>query len=154
MHSAISEALDKTLHISSQDVPWVSYMEGLENRILHARPSESLIVSQTRFQPNARAGLHKHTGPVFAYTIKGQWSHDPRDFIYKPGTYVYEAIDVFHAFFNGPEVSEVLFINHGGVEFKPENGEKVGRRLDSASILRTYFERCEKAGLPRPNILE
>lgn len=59
----------------------------------------------------------------FAHTIKGSWSHDPRDFLYKPGTCVHEAIDVFHAFFDGAEVGEFSVGNPGGVEFKSGSGE-------------------------------
>lgn len=155
--SAVRQASVKdswTLHIRDEDLPWVPSRPGIDQRILHARPSEGFIVTQSRYQPGAIAGRHRHVGPVFAMTKKGAWSHDPSNFAYVPGTYVYEPIGVIHQFFNGPQVSEATFVLQGDVEFFEDNSDEVKGRETPASVLKRYFERCEQAGVKRPNILE
>jgi quercetin dioxygenase-like cupin family protein len=143
-----------TLHVLDEDVPWVEARPGIEQRILHARPSAGFIVTQSRYQPGASAGRHRHVGPVFAMTKKGAWSHDPYNFPYVAGTYVYEPIGVIHQFFNGPQVSEATFVLQGDVEFFEDDSDKVKARETAAGLLKRYLERCEAAGLPRPNVLD
>ena len=75
-----------SLHVLDEDLPWVAARPGIEQRILHARPRENFIVTQSRYQPGAIAGPHRHVGRVFAMTKKGAWSHDPVNFPYVAGT--------------------------------------------------------------------
>jgi 2,4'-dihydroxyacetophenone dioxygenase len=145
-----------TLHTTGDDIPWVVQSElqtGMRRRVLHARPEEGFIVTQIRAEPNLVSAMHRHTGPVFAYTILGAWGHDT-ECVYRTGTYVYETPGVVHRFYSGVEpVTEVVFVNQGLVEFvDPDTGETTGA-VGPAEILRSYFEACEREGQPRPNIL-
>ena len=142
-----------SLHVLEDDVPWVAARPGIEQRILHARPSMNFIVTQSRYQPGAHAGRHRHVGHVFAMTKRGAWSHDPDNFPYVPGTYVYEPANVIHCFYNGPQVSEAMFVLQGDVEFFEDGSDKVKHREGVAMLVKRYYERCEAAGLPRPGIL-
>jgi quercetin dioxygenase-like cupin family protein len=155
--SAAQQAAAKdlwSLHVLDEDIPWVPARQGIDQRILHCRPSAGFIVTQSRYQPGAHAGRHRHLGPVFAMTKKGAWGHDPVTFPYVPGTYVYEPAGVIHQFFNGPEVSEATFVLQGDVEFFEDNSDVVKGRETPEALLKRYYERCEQAGAKRPNILE
>ena len=151
--TSVNEMLERTLHINHDDVPWVQNRPGVKNRILHARPDENLIVSQSLFDPGVSVALHRHLSPVFAITQRGAWSHERGDLTYRPGVYVYEAVNVLHQFHNGPDTTEALFINMGNVEFVDPDTREVVRRESPASMLTRYYEKCEAAGLPRPNLL-
>lgn len=142
-----------SIHLQEAEVPWVSARPGIEQRILHARPAMNFIVTQSRYQPGASAGRHRHAGQVFAMTKKGAWSHDPDNFPYVAGTYVYEPANVIHRFYNGPQESEAMFVLQGDVEFFEDDSDTVKHREGVDALVKRYYERCEAGGLPRPNIL-
>ncbi len=144
--------LRKTLHISAEDVPYIENTPGLASRVLHARKDEPLLVTELCAQPGAMSGLHRHVTPVLGWTIEGAWGHN-REYLYRPGTYIYETPGVIHRFMNGPAVSRVIYIQSGDVEnIDPETREVISVNRIPDRIDR-YFEACEAAGLPRPNVL-
>jgi hypothetical protein len=145
-------AAQQTLVVQGEDIPWVKG-PGWERRILQARVKDGMLVTQDRFHPGFKYGLHRHRAPVLGYTLKGAWSHEATNFPYTAGSYIYEQVDNLHRFYNGPEISEVIYIQFGEVEnVDPETGA-VTSRSSVASDLAAYFERCEAQGLARPNIL-
>ena len=149
---SVKEMLDKTLHISTADVPWVTIGEGIRLRLLHARPEEDFIVQHIEAMPFAKTPLHRHTGPVFGFTLKGAWGHD-ESYGYEPGTYIYETPGVVHRFLNGPGVTEAVFVVHGPVEHvDPVSGEVVSRAT-AGSFVEAYLALCAKEGHPRPTLL-
>ena len=144
----------KTLHIHKDDVPWASGGPGFEYRILQAHLEDSILVQEMRAQPSVESYLHRHVTPLLAWTTEGAWGHD-RQYLYVPGTYVYETPGVVHRFLNGPAVTVVLFLQGGGsgeIEVLDDNGELTGL-ITLADRVESYFATCEAAGLPRPNIL-
>jgi 2,4'-dihydroxyacetophenone dioxygenase len=152
MDTALQAMLEMTLHMDNEAVPWAAFTVG-ETKVLHCDPEKELIVSIVRAFPNTETGLHRHLGHAFGYTLKGAWGHD-RLFKYTPGVYNYETPGVVHQFLNGPEVTEVLFINEGVIEFvNPESTDEVTGRLTAADLLRSYYEACEEAAIERPAIL-
>jgi 2,4'-dihydroxyacetophenone dioxygenase len=151
-----SELIDQTqtLHIANDDVPWVSSGPGFEFRILHAHLEDSLVVSEQRAQPGVESFLHRHITPLLAWTTEGAWGHD-RQYLYRPGTYVYETPGVVHRFLNGSAVTVVLFVQSGGsgdIEVLDDEGNLTGV-ITLAERVTSYFDLCEAAELPRPNIL-
>lgn len=131
----------KTLHIQSGDLPYVELEPGLEYRLLQARPSEGLTVTQVRAQPGASSTLHRHAAPVFGLTVSGAWGHDD-SYDYRPGSYIYETPGVPHRFLNGPEVSEAVFISLGDVEHLDPKSLKVVKRLTPSDIHETFVAFC------------
>jgi 2,4'-dihydroxyacetophenone dioxygenase len=105
-----------TLHIDAASQPYVEMEPGLEYRLLHVRASDQLVVTQIRAQPFAVSKLHRHLAPVFGLTQSGVWGHDDQ-YLYRPGTYVYETPGVLHRFMNGPQVTEATFISLGDMEY-------------------------------------
>lgn len=141
-----------TLHIDSTDIPWVSFFEGLQVRILHARPEEDFVVTQIKASPGTESGLHRHLGPVFGWTVSGHWGHD-RNYEYRPGTYIYETPGVIHKFLAGDEPVDAVFISHGILEqIDPETMEVV-QTISPQEYVDHYLAACEKAGLGKPAFL-
>ena len=141
-----------TLHIHSEDIPWVEFFDGVAVRILHARPSEDFVVTQIKAQPGAESGLHRHLKPVFGWTVSGHWGHD-RNYEYRPGTYIFEPQGIIHKFLAGSEPVNAVFISHGTLEqIDPETLE-VTQSISPAEYVEHYLTACEKAGHGRPPIL-
>ena len=142
-----------TQHVQTEDVPWVQVDPLVEARILQVRPQDSLVAYQQRFQPGYKYQLHRHTGMVFGLTTRGAWGHKPDDLCYTKGVYLFEPAGVVHAFFNGPEISEAIFIVLGEVQDLDPETKEVVRTSSAGAFLDEYFTLCEKQGKPRPNIL-
>lgn len=149
----IAKELEKTLHIHSDELPWIATGPGMETRLLQARVKDEFYVSQLRAQPGCESGLHKHPFKRGAggFTLKGAWGHD-HQYLYRPGTYIYETPGVVHQFFNGPSVTEVLFFGDLVVDFVDAETLRVTERLPADVLLRRYLERCEEVGV-KPHYL-
>ncbi len=144
----IAAELKKTLHINSEALPWVPMTAGLEQRVLQARPEVDWYVTQLRAQPFAQTRLHRHATArgIGGFTLKGRWGHD-KQYLYHPGVYIYETPGVVHQFFNGPEVSEVLFFGEGLTEFIDADTLDVSGVLTSEDQMAGYLERCQEQGI-------
>ena len=150
----LEHLLITTLHKKFDDHPWVSVYKGsgTESRLLHARPEQKMTVVQFRACPGARTGLHRHLGPVLGITTKGAWSHHPEEFPYQADSYVCEPTEL-HRFHNGPDLTEVFYINLGDTEWYDEEGREVIGRTNASIVVERYLQGCEEMGLPRPNVL-
>lgn len=141
-----------TLHIHSEDVPWVGFTGNTKVRILHARPSEELIVTQIQAPPLEQSELHRHLGPVFGWTVSGRWGHD-KSCEYRPGTYIFETPGVIHRFHSGNEPVDAIYVSYGKMERLDDETHEVYQTLTPELIFHGYMQACESAGLPRPNVL-
>ncbi len=140
--------LEKTLHVHSEEIPYIPAAPGMEIRILHARVKDDFYVTQLRAQPGCVSGLHKHpinkgTG---GFTLRGAWGHD-HQYLYRPGTYIFETPGVVHQFLNGPEETEVVFFGDLVAEFvDPETLQVIGV-VDGPAVINRYLQYCEEKGV-------
>src|SRR3546814_3601440 len=74
----MDKELQKTLHLDSNDLPYAEVEDGIEFRILHARPEEGYYVTRLRVQPGYVGGLNKHSFRQGAsgFTLQDAWGHD------------------------------------------------------------------------------
>jgi hypothetical protein len=144
--------LATTLHRQVNELPWVPVGTGASIRLVQASIAEDISVTYLRAEPRWSSALHCHRGMTFGYTIAGAWDHSVDASSCVPGTYVYEPKDELHRFINGPEPTEAIFVTIGPVDYYDESGQ-FARREGAASKLRSYYEACESAGIPRPNVM-
>jgi hypothetical protein len=143
-----------TLHICSEDVPFVDQgASGIEMRLLQASADEGVVAAEYRFGPGLVGPLHRHLGPVHGFTSEGRWGHDT-NFDYRRGSYVCEVPGIIHRFMSGPDGPvQAFFVEYGGIEAVDEESFEPLARLGVEERVTLYFNACEAAGLPRPNIL-
>jgi 2,4'-dihydroxyacetophenone dioxygenase len=139
----------KTLHINTEEIPFIEFLPGTETRLLQVRPSEKLVVTHIRAQPGAVSALHRHPSPVYGWTIQGQWGHD-QQFEYRPGSYIFETPGVIHQFLAGPVVTEAVFISTGDLEFIDPETLEVRATATPQQILDQYMAKCEAIGIKPP----
>lgn len=142
----LDEEIAKTLHIHSDELPFLDGGFGTQFRILQARPQDGVFCIHFKAQPGATSEQHRHHKPTFGFTLKGQWGHDHR-YLYRPGTYVFETPGVVHQFFNGPNETEIIFVGDPDLDFvDPETNEVVSSH-NSNMMMATYLRKCEEAGI-------
>lgn len=150
----IAAELRKTLHLDTEKIPYITMQPGMETRIIHARLEDNFFVTQLRAAPNVVSGLHRHNfkrGGASGFTLRGRWGHD-RQYIYGPGTYVFEPPGVIHQFFNGHEETEVVFFGDFSLEFIDPETLRQTADMSSRQFFDEYAKRCAEIGV-KPDCL-
>lgn len=156
--NSIANALPElpvTAHLGQSDLPFVTFMEGLELQVLHVSIESGLWVVRTRFAPGLTLPRHKHTGEVYAITFSGSWKYLEYPDVNTAGSYLFEpagSTHTLHAPETNTEVTEVWFAIRGANLNLDDEGE-VESVWDAAFILDTYRELCKAEGLDCSNII-
>ncbi len=143
------------LHVDDEDCPWVDSFMGFDLKVVQVRISEGLWVVRNRFQPGVRIQRHKHTGPVFAFTLSGSWKYEEYDDVNRAGSFLYEPAGSTHTLIfpdTNTEVTDVWFAVWGANLNLDADGN-VESVYDAQFILDGYLGLCEAAGLPTPKVL-
>ena len=147
--------LPAALHRGERELPFVTFMEGLDIQLLQASVATGLWVVRTRFSPGVTLPRHKHTGEVFAVTFSGSWRYLEYPEINTAGSYLYEPAGSIHTLHVPPtnrEITDVWFSIRGANLNLDEQGN-VASVWDAAYLIEVYLDLCGKAGHPRPDVI-
>jgi quercetin dioxygenase-like cupin family protein len=143
------------LHRAEKDLPFVEFQEGVDFQLLQVDLDAGLWVIRALFKPGVTIQRHKHTGEVFAFTIKGSWKYLEYPEVNTAGSYLYEpagSIHTLHVPVTNTEVTDVWFAIRGANLNLDAEG-KVESVLDAAAVLEVYVGLCEASGHGRPNVI-
>ena len=144
------------LHVGIDELPWVTNGRvGGRMRLLQIDADAQMSVTHGLLPAGLAVGTHRHRGPVQMWTMSGAWVYREHEFVNRAGSYLYEPVGSVHTLYvpdDGEAFSEVLSIVYGDVEYLDADGEVVSVS-NWEQTMRDYFEGCEAAGLPRPNIM-
>jgi quercetin dioxygenase-like cupin family protein len=140
------------VHIGADDLPWVDIGDGSKLKVLQVKATEGLWIVQNIFQAGYTVPTHRHTGPVWGYTISGAWRYKEYEYVNRAGSFLYEPAGSTHTLECIEDDTNVWFQMYGAnLNLDPEgNIESV---FDGPGTLAAYYALCEAAGLPRPNVL-
>jgi 2,4'-dihydroxyacetophenone dioxygenase len=157
MNALASEILGApaSMHRAERDLPFVPYQEGVVFQLLQVNIETGLWVVRVRFEPGVTIQRHRHTGEVFAFTIRGSWRYLEYPEVNVAGSYLYEpagAIHTLHVPATNKETTDVWFAIRGAnLNVNPEgNVEAV---LDAGTVLEIYRGQCRKLGLSAPKVI-
>lgn len=143
------------LHRSESELPFVSYQEGVVFQLLQADIEAGLWVVRVRFQPGCTIQRHKHTGEVFAFTIKGAWKYLEYPEVNTAGSYLFEpagSVHTLHVLESNQDITDAWFAIRGANLNLDDKGN-VESVLDAAAALEIYVARCRAEGHPIPNVI-
>ena len=145
----------EAVHLGADDIPWVELGDGSLMRLLQVRICEGLWIVHTRFNPGYEVQTHKHTGPVWGYTNSGAWKYKEYDYVNRAGSFLYEPAGSIHTLMVPPDtvgMTDVWFQIYGAnLNLDPDGN--IDLVTDASTVLRSYMNRCEQQGLPRPNVV-
>ncbi len=147
--------LPPALHRGERELPFVTFMEGLDIQLLQASAENGLWVVRTRFTPGVMLPRHKHTGEVFAVTFSGSWRYLEYPEVNTAGSYLYEPAGSIHTLHVPPtnrETTDVWFAIRGANLNLDEQGN-VESVWDAAFLIDVYLDLCRKGGHPRPAVI-
>lgn len=150
-----SAIIPHAIHRSEQELPFVDFSEGLKLQLLHADVEAGIWVVRTRFKPGTTIQTHKHTGSVYAFTLAGRWKYLEYAEVNSAGSYLFEPAGSIHTLTvpgDQERETDVWFaITGANLNLDPDG--RVVEVVDAGTVRDSYFQACESAGLPRPNIV-
>jgi 2,4'-dihydroxyacetophenone dioxygenase len=143
------------LHRSESELPFVKYQDGVTFQLLQADVEAGLWVVRVRFRPGCTIQRHKHTGEVFAFTLKGAWKYLEYPEVNTAGSYLFEpagSVHTLHVLKSNNDITDAWFAIHGANLNLDEQGN-VESVLDAGMALQNYLARCQEEGHPAPNVI-
>lgn len=148
-------AVPEATHLGDDEIPFVDLGGGIELKVLMVRAEEGLWIIRNRFAPGVTVQTHRHTGPVFGYTISGAWKYAEYDYVNRAGSFLHEPAGSVHTLTvleDNVEPTDVWFHMYGVNLNLAEDGS-VESVTDGAGVLAAYLAVCEAQGLGRPPVL-
>lgn len=152
--SAVS-GLPQSLHRGENELPFVPYQEGVLFQLLQVNTETGLWIIRVRFEPGVTIQKHRHTGEVFAFTIRGSWRYLEYPDINVAGSYLFEpagAIHTLHVPATNKEITDAWFAVRGANLNLDANGN-VEAVIDAAAVLEIYRGQCRALGLAAPKVI-
>jgi quercetin dioxygenase-like cupin family protein len=150
---ALDVRSDIVRHVGDDEELWVNAGFGVGLKLVRLDASKGTWVIENRFEPGVRLQIHRHTGPVDAFTLTGRWHYLEYDFFSVAGSYIYEPANSVHTL-DVPEDNEgttnVLFVIEGALLNLDADGG-IESVTDGAAILEANMALLEAEGKPRPN---
>lgn len=139
-----------SLHSGIDELPFVTFADGVELQILHVDLNAGLWINRTRLRPGTTVPTHYHTGMVLAVTLQGSWYYlESPDHVNRPGSYLFEppgSVHTLHAPASGSSPAVAWFAIWGAnIDVDAEGG--VHRVLDAYTMLSIYRRLCAVQGL-------
>ena len=140
------------VHIGADELPFAPVPDGTMLKVLQVREREGLWIIQTIFPAGYEVQTHRHTGPVWGYTVSGAWKYKEYDYVNRAGSFLHEPANSVHTLQAVEDDTNVWFHMYGANLNLDADGN-VESVTDGASALAGYYALCELAGIPRPNVL-
>ena len=140
------------VHIGADDLPWVDIGDGSKLKVLQVKATEGLWIVQNIFQAGYTVPTHRHTGPVWGYTISGAWRYKEYEYVNRAGSFLYEPAGSVHTLECVGDDTNVWFQMYGANLNLDAEGN-IESVFDGPGTLAAYYALCEAAGLPKPNVI-
>jgi 2,4'-dihydroxyacetophenone dioxygenase len=149
---ALIESAPGAIHIGRDDLPFVDIGSGSLLKVIHVKAGEGLWIVENIFTNGYEVPTHRHTGPVWGYTVSGAWKYKEYDYVNRAGSFLYEPAGSVHTLQSIEDDTRVWFQIYGANLNLDADGN-VETIADGAGTLAYYYAMCEEMGLPRPNVI-
>lgn len=139
--------------IDSAEIPWIPQTDRVWFKPVRFDLSTGRWINLLKVKPGGAVNRHRHSGgQVMAFTLQGEWRYLEREWVAKPGTFVYEPPGDIHTLVvDGEEEMITLFILEGVIQYLDEN-DQVTYQDDVFTKLKLYKEYCEKHDIPMKDL--
>lgn len=152
---SILETIPSAIHRGEQDLPFVDVGDGTHLQLLQVDIEQGLWVIRTRFEPGTVVPTHRHTGPVYAFTISGAWKYLESPEVNTAGSFLFEPAGSQHTLVV-PEENEGLtdaWFAIYGANLNLDADGQVTQVLDAGAVRDGYLLLCEAQGFGRPDVV-
>lgn len=152
---SILETIPSAIHRGEQDLPFVDVGDGTHLQLLQVDIEQGLWVIRTRFEPGTVVPTHRHTGPVYAFTISGAWKYLESPEVNTAGSFLFEPAGSQHTLVVPEEnegMTDAWFAIYGANLNLDADGQ-VTQVLDAGAVRDGYLLLCEAQGFGRPDVV-
>jgi quercetin dioxygenase-like cupin family protein len=142
----------EAVHKSASDLPWADIGNGNKLRLLQIDEREGLWIIENIFQAGFEVQAHRHTGPVWGYTVSGAWKYKEYDYVNRAGSFLYEPAGSVHTLTCIEDNTQVWFHMYG-CNLNLDDDGNITSVSDGAGTLRGYLAMCEAQGLGVPAVV-
>lgn len=154
---SLVETAPTAIHRGKSDLPMVDLGELGLLQLMQVDLATGVWVVHQRFEPGALIQKHKHTGPVYAFTVSGRWYYleSPQQ-VNTEGSYLHEPAGSVHTLcvpddVDGP--TDVWFTIFGA-NLNLDEQDNVEMVVDAAFIYDFYKAMCsEQFGVADPPVI-
>jgi 2,4'-dihydroxyacetophenone dioxygenase len=145
-----------TIHRSDEQLPWAQFGPDVQTKVVHVNARQGLWVVRTRMRPGCLMQTHRHTGPVFGFTLSGAWHYlESADEVNRAGSYLFESAGSVHTLevlSDSDGVADVWFAIYGA-NLNLDAAGNVESVLDGPLMLASYVRQCQAAGAGTPPVV-
>lgn len=107
---------------------WVHQAPGVSFRPLMFGVAQGCYVNLLRVRASGVLSRHRHSGPVHAFTLRGEWRYLEHDWIARAGDYAFEPPGETHTLVVPEGVGEMITLFHvsGGYTYVDPDGVTLG----------------------------
>jgi 2,4'-dihydroxyacetophenone dioxygenase len=146
------DALPEAVHFGADDLPFVEIGGGNKLKVIMVDEAQGIWVVENVFQAGFEVPTHKHTGPVFGFTVSGAWKYREYDYVNRAGSVLYEPAHSVHTLHCIEDDTQVWFHMTGTNLDLDADGNIIGT-ADGPTTLAAYLALAEAQGHPRPNVV-
>lgn len=140
------------LHRGADDLPFVEIGGGNKLKVIQVDAAEGLWIVENIFQANYVVQTHRHTGPVYAYTVSGAWKYAEYPEINRAGSFLFEPAGSVHTLTVLEDDTRVWFQMYG-VNLNLDADGNIESVFDGPGTLEAYYALAEAEGFARPNVI-
>jgi 2,4'-dihydroxyacetophenone dioxygenase len=144
--------LTEAVHMGEEEIPWVTLPDGSGMKVLQVRPQEGLWIVRNRFKAGFQVQTHRHTGPVWGYTVSGAWKYAEYDYVNRAGSFLYEPAGSVHTLMCIEDDTDVWFHMYGANLNLDAHGN-VESVTDGTSAYHGYMALAAAQGLGAPPVI-
>jgi len=148
----LTNTIPTAVHVGADELPWADIGGGSKLKVLQVKEEEGLWIVQNLFQAGYEVQTHRHTGPVWGYTVSGAWKYKEYDYVNRAGSFLYEPAGSVHTL-QCVEDDTLVWFHMYGANLNLDADGNVESVIDGAGALAAYYALCEAEGLARPNVL-
>ena len=150
--SDLTAGAPPAIHVGSDDLPFVDAGDGMLLKVLQVKRGEGLWIIENVFQAGYEVQTHRHTGPVWGYTVSGAWKYKEYDYVNRAGSFLYEPATSVHTLQCVEDDTRVWFHMYG-VNLNLDAEGNVESVTSGDLVLAAYLALAKEQGFGEPNVL-
>jgi len=134
--------------IQSDELPWVPQGENVWFKPLRFDLTNGRWINLLKVTKQGKVNRHRHSGgQVLGFVISGSWHYLEREWVARPGTFVYEPPGDIHTLVvDGAEEMQTLFILEGVIQYLDDD-DQIIYQDDVFTKLERYLNYCKANGI-------
>jgi quercetin dioxygenase-like cupin family protein len=155
--AVVGAPLPTAVQRDEAQLPFVTFPDSVRMQLVQANLLKGVWIVRSSFPPGVTVQTHRHTGDVYAFTLRGHWLYlESAAETNTPGSYLFEpagSVHTLHVPGDNQLNAEVWFVIHGAILNLGANGE-IEAEIDAASVLDGYRRLClDQHGMNDPPVV-